>query len=317
MEKFKAIHFNHLRYEAHYEFLWVFSRLVEEYSAVKTLLAGRFEAFLVLLAKEKKLLDAARTSALTKRIADADRRVDRAVSGIKAAIHAARHSLDATVAEAARALHIRLREFGNIRGKAYEEESAAVQVLLSDLQNAYAQQVSMLGLHEWVVELMEAEAAFTQLYLQRGDEMAARPQEHMIDVHRDIEASYHDMITLIVASSIVNTSGVYDEFIAKLNVQVAYFSEHNHHHARKDISVGSHCVVESIDVQPHTGKVITPIPKVFYREEGKPTVELIFTEHFTVTYRNNKNVGMASVVIRGKGAYKGQKTVTFTIAKEV
>jgi broad specificity phosphatase PhoE len=315
MGKIKVIHFQHLRNEAHYEFLWIFNHLVEEYSAVKTLLAGLLDAFLVLLAKEKRLLDAARTSALTKQIADADHRVDRAVSGLKAVINAARYSLDATVAEAARALYLRLREFGNIRRKAYEEESAAVQVLLSDLGNAYAQQVSTLGLHEWMMELMEAEAAFTRVYLQRGDETAIRPQERMVDVRRDIEASYHDMVTLIVASSIVNTSGVYEEFIAKLNAQVAYFSEHNHIHARKDISVGNRCVVEAIDAQLHTGKAITPIPKVSYREKGKPSVELVFTEHFTVTYRNNKNVGMASVIIRGKGAYKGQKTVTFTIAK--
>jgi hypothetical protein len=317
MRKIKAIYFEHLRNDAHYEFLWVFSHLVEEYSAVKALLAGLLDAFLVLLAKEKKLLDAARVSALTKQIVDADRRIDRAVSGIKAVINAARYSLDVTIAEAARVLYLRLREFGNIRRKAYEEEAAAVQVLLSDLGSAYAQQVSILGLHEWMRELMEAEAAFTRLYLQRGDETAIRPQERMVDMRHDIETSYRGMTTLINAAAVMDAAGTYDEFIAKLNAQVVYFSEHNHIHARKDISVGNHCVVEAIDVQQHTGKAITPIPKVSYRAEGKPTVELVFTENFTVTYNNNKNVGTASVVIRGKGAYKGQVTVTFNIAKEV
>jgi hypothetical protein len=315
MKKIKAIIFSYLRNEAHYEFLWIFRHLVDEYQQVKTLLGGLFNAFLALLDTEKKLLDAARASALTKQIADADHRVDRAVSGIKATVNAARHALDPAVAEAARVLYVRLREFGNIRGKAYEEESAAVQVLLNDLNSTYAPQVALVNMQTWVAELMDAEAAFTQLYLQRGGEVASRPQERMTDIHRQIEASYHSMTTLIDASAIVDASSVYDEFIAKLNAQVTYFSEHNHHHVRKDISVGDHCVVELIDVQKYTEKAITPIPKGYYREEGKPTVELVFAKDFSVTYKNNVKVGMAELTLHGKGAYKGQKTVTFNITK--
>jgi hypothetical protein len=315
MKKIKAIYFEHLRNEAHYEFLWIFSHLVDEYQQVRALLAALYDAFLVLLATEKKLLDAARASVLTQQIADADHRVDRAVAGIKATVNAARHALDAAVAEAARVLYVRLREFGNIRGKAYEEESAAVQVLLDDLNGVYAPQVALVGLQAWVAELTEAETAFTQLYLQRGSEIALRPQERMTDVRREIEASYHVMSTIIGASTIVDTSGAYDEFIAKLNTQVTYFNEHNHHHARKDLSAGEACVVEPIGTQSYTGKAITPLPKGYYREAGKPTVELVFAKDFSVTYKNNIDVGTANLTLHGKGAYKGQKTVTFNIAR--
>jgi hypothetical protein len=315
MKKIKAIYFVYLRNEAHYEFLWIFRHLVDEYQQVKTLLGALFNAFLALLDTEKALLDAARASALTKQVADADHRVDRAVSGIKATVNAARHALDPVVAEAARVLYIRLREFGNIRGKAYEEESAAVQVLLDDLNSTYVPQVSYVNLQSWVSELVEAEAAFTQLYLQRGGEIAFRPQGRMTDVHREIEASYHSMTTLIDASAIVDASTVYDDFIAKINAQVTYFNEHNHHHARKDISVGDHCVIETIDTQKYTEKAVTPIPKGFYREEGKPTEELVFAKDFSLTYKNNTEVGMAEVTLHGKGAYKGQKTVTFNISR--
>jgi hypothetical protein len=172
-----------------------------------------------------------------------------------------------------------------------------------------------VGLLSWVAELMDAENTFTQLYLQRGGEIAFRPQERMTDVRREIEASYHGMSTLIDASAIVDASGVYDEFIAKLNAQVTYFNEHNHHHARKDLGVGEACVVEPIDVQKFTEKAVTPIPKGFYREEGKPTVELTFAKDFSLTYKNNTDVGTAEVTLHGKGLYKGQKTVTFNIAR--
>jgi hypothetical protein len=314
MKKIKNIWFNYLRNEAHYEFLWIFRHLLDEFPIVKALVAILYEAFIALLALEKKLLDAARASALTQQLADADHRVDRAVSGIKATINAARYALDARVAEAARVLYIRLREFGNIKGKAYEEESAAVEVLLSDLSTTYAPQAALVGLGDWITELTEAEAAFTQLYLQRGDETALRPQERMVDVHHEIEAIYRKMTTLIEASAITSaTPEAYDEFINKLNVQVAYFNEHNHHHARKDIGAGDHTVVEPIDTQVFTGKAITPLPKARYRENDKPEVELVFAKDFSVTYKNNVDVGTAEVTLHGKGAYKGQKTVTFNI----
>ena len=98
MKKIKAVYFNSLRNEAHYEFLWIFNHLVDEFPAVKTLIAALYAAFAALLATEKKLLDAARASALTQQLVEADHRVDRAISGIKATINAARFSLDPAVA---------------------------------------------------------------------------------------------------------------------------------------------------------------------------------------------------------------------------
>jgi hypothetical protein len=74
-------------------------------------------------------------------------------------------------------------------------------------------------------------------------------------------------------------------------------------------------VVETIDTQKYTEKAVTPIPRGYYREEGKPTVELVFAKDFSVTYKNNKEVGTAELTLHGKGAYKGQKTVTFNIAR--
>jgi hypothetical protein len=314
MKKIKSIDFSHLRNEAHYEFLWVFRHLVDEFPAVKTLVGVLYEDFITLLVLEKKLLDAARVSALTQQLVEADHRVDRAITAIRAVINAARHSLDPAVAEAARVLYIRLREFGDIRGKAYEEESAAVQVLIDDLGNTYVQQTSLVGLQSWLTELTTAEAEFTRLYLQRGSEAAGRPTERMADVHREIEEKYRNIATFVDVSSIT-TPGEYDGFIAKLNVQVQYFNEHNHRPARKDLGAGDHTVIEPIETQQYTGRPITIIPEVHFREEGKETKRLYLGEDFSVTYKNNVEVGQAELTIHGKGEYKGQKSLSFHIAR--
>ena len=314
MKKIKNIDFSHLRNEAHYEFLWIFNHLINEYPAVQTLIAALYNAFDALLATEKKLLDAARASALTQQLADADHRVDRAISGIKATINAARLSLDPAVAEAARVLYIRLREFGDIRSKAYEEETAALQVLINELFTTYGAQVQLVWLTAWMPELLISVGAFHELYMARSDEAAAKPTERMVDVRREIEASYHGITTLIDASAIT-TPGACDEFIAKLNVQVHYFNEHNHHHARKDLGAGDHCVIEPLGTQAYTERPVTPVPAVHFREDEKKTERLYMGTDFSVTYKNNTDIGMAELTIHGKGAYKGSKTTTFMIAR--
>ena len=317
MKKIRSIYFCYLRNEAHYEFLWTYLNLVDAFSNVKALVAALYNTFASLLATEKKLLDAPRASALTEKIAEADSRIDRAISAIIATIQAARYSLDQAIAEAARLLQIRLREFGDIRTKAYEEESAAIQVLLTDLTTTLYPKVQLIaGLVNWVSELSAAETTYTQLYVQRNTEISQRPKERMIDVRRQIEATYNGMTTIIDASAITNTTGAYDTFIAQLNAQIDYFNEHNHRHARKDIGVGDSCYVEEIASQPYTGKAITPLPKeVYYHEAGKPAVELVFTQDYSLTYKNNVEPGTADLILHGKGAYRGQKTVTFTISR--
>jgi hypothetical protein len=45
------------------------------------------------------------------------------------------------------------------------------------------------------------------------------------------------------------------------------------------------------------------------------THQLSLGKDFSVTYKNNTHVGTAEVTIHGKGAYKGQKTVTFNITR--
>jgi DNA gyrase/topoisomerase IV subunit A len=314
-QKIKEINFSRLRNEAHYEFLFVVYALLENFPEVRHVVELLLDKFIEVLDLEKRLLDAARTSAYTQQIADADHRVDCAISGIKGVVKANLNSFDKSIAEAARVLYLRLKELGKIQRKAYEEESAAVQVLLSELTGKLAPQVELItGLKEWVSELAMAEAEFTSLYMNRNVEIADKPQERMPDVRRQIQEIYHQMLILITAAVMTEEREEYNEFIVQLNAQIKYFNEHNHHHTRKDIATGDHCIIDPIETQTYTGKGITPIPQVYYHEEGKPDIELGFAVDFFVTYKNNIDVGMAKCIVHGKGGYKGQMTVTFNIS---
>ena len=60
----------------------------------------------------------------------------------------------------------------------------------------------------------------------------------------------------------------------------------------------------------YTGKKLTPPPSITYNG-----MTLKKGTDYTVTYRNNKNAGVAKAIIKGKGNYKGKVTKTFKIVK--
>lgn len=69
--------------------------------------------------------------------------------------------------------------------------------------------------------------------------------------------------------------------------------------------------VERIANQVYTGSAIMPLPVV---KNGRNV--LTQGEDYTLSYQNNVEVGTAAVIIEGKGAYAGERRVTFQIAAD-
>jgi hypothetical protein len=319
MHNIKSITFSYLRNEAHYEFLYFYVNLLDRYQHVRQIIEHIYPEFTQALELEKSLIDSARSSDLTKKLEEEDARIDRDVTGIKIAVKAASYNTDPLIVEAARILQNRLKDFGNIKAKAYKEEAAAVQILVDDLQMTYAVQVTLIGLTAWVDDLVVAENRFVQFYEERNRQIANRPKERLIDVRHRLESIYRSMNRYIAASATIEENTEFIEFINELNANIDYFNEHNHRTRKKNLSVTDHTIVEPIPTQNYmNGKAITPIPIAHYRMGGGvPVVELEFGVDFSLTYRNNKEVGMAMVILHGKGKYKGIVTVTFNIARQV
>jgi hypothetical protein len=300
------IRFGHLRNEAHYEILVIFDSLLNKFTVVKALVSMFYTLFLQLLNREKQLVDAAKKSPLTEDLTEADKRIDRDLTAMRDAVKSAMNHFTPSVAKAGKELYERLKDFGNIREKSYEEESAAVQVLISDLQTKFAPQVAAVGLTQWLSELYNAEAAFTAIYLQRNAEDSAREQDNMKEVRKEIEAVYKKMI--IIIENNMNTTGeaTCGQFARELNEAIKYANEHIHRHVKTDIAEAT---VKTIDDQPYTSRPVIFIPEVWHNHR-----ELVATVDYTFTFRNNIQPGNAELILRGIGDFKGKKTVTFTIA---
>ncbi|MDR3245142.1 MAG: DUF6261 family protein [Prevotellaceae bacterium] len=308
--KFLSLRLSRLLSEEHFQFMKLFTQLLDRFPVIKSLVVTLYALFVDLLAQESQLVDAERGSAFSHLIAEADARIDRTVVGINSTVNAGLHHFDPVVVASAERIHVRMKAFGNIEGKSYEGESAAVGILIDDLRGKFSGDVTLLSLAVWIDELEAAHVNFDQLFEQRNVEWADKPDTGLRDIRRQMDDTYRQMTERIAAAATLDDTGTFTEFVRQLDREITYFNEHSPHHARKDIS---NVAVGDIPPQTHTGEQVIVIPDVFYTEEGQQTVKLVFAKDFTVTYRNNVEVGTAELVLHGKGRYRGSKTVTFNI----
>jgi hypothetical protein len=303
-----TIYFTYLRSEAHYQFLSLFNQLLMESPSVQSVVSMFYGEFTNLLDQEKQIVDRQKSSEFTKQIAEADHLDDRLITGIRETVNAALHHFNPAIVEAAQSVQLRLKAFGEIQSKSYEEEAAAIAILLDDLMSPeFSGRTMILGLDPWIYELSQSLNHFNELLRLRNVEEADKPQQRLREIRKQIELVYHNMVNHINSAAVLDQSNIYTEFINRLNTQITYFNDHNHHPAPISIRTAN---VDVIPIQQYTGEAITPIPVVFMGDK-----RLFFAKDFNLTYKNNIQCGVAEVNITGKGIYGGRKLVTFNIER--
>jgi hypothetical protein len=298
--------------DGHCEYNVEVSEMAHEYPDVEALWEDILPDYDIAVATEQSLLNYNRKSLLTKPIADTDKRRDNDIDNIKLITTAYLSSTDPEKAEYARQIIDRLNVLKGIKTKSYTKETADIKVLLNDLRVTFKNALPLLGLTDWVNTLEADNNAFIALFEQRNTEWSNRPKGNMRQSRGVTDGLYYKMIGTLNSEVTLNGDTKYHSFIDRLNTRIKYYKEHEYHPEHHDII---HSVAAPIPTQTYTGKAITPIPQVYYVEEGKETVELVFAVDFMVTYKENVNVGDAELLIHGKGKYTGKKTITFNIAR--
>jgi hypothetical protein len=318
MVKILGSRFHYYRNEAHYEFFVVFKGKVVLFPSVMSLIQNLFPEFNELLEQEEKSVDAQKKSPFTALIVNADSLNDKLILGIRETVSGAMRHYDATIAAAAVRLNDRLKDFGKIEKKSYEEEAGAISILINDLQiPPLATDIVTVGIDGWITQLSAAVENFKSLLTQRNESLApSLPKENLRTIRSKIEKVYRKMTAKVNAAAELDDTGAYDSFILQLNAEIQYFNDHTHQNFKKDLAAKDYTIIKDPGVQTYTGKAITPIPVVIYREPAKQDVSLTFGVDFSLTYKNNIKPGMAEIIVHGKGAYKGKISSTFTIDGE-
>ncbi|MDR2138975.1 MAG: DUF6261 family protein [Tannerella sp.] len=271
--------------------------------------------YLTLVAKNNEfraLLNKSYASLLTPQIKEKDRLRDSFLSEIKrTAKTAAGSSIPATAAAGAKLMEF-LTPFWNIDKEPMMSQTAQLFLLderLSADPVALAA-VDTLGLQPVIQSLSLANLELKNLYDERLNDTANTDGPSASSLKSEVVTAYDEFCGSVeITLSAIPTDAVQHIFNEMNDIRRKYIS-------RIPVPLSeSHTSAAPIAPQVRNGRHLTPIPRVFFNRDGKLD-ELVFAQDFTVTYRNNVEVGEAKIFIHGKGKYTGTYTTSFHIVAE-
>jgi hypothetical protein len=256
----------------------------------------------------KTEMDQPHSSLLTGPIKQATDLCDATLDDIKRSITTGSLSTVAAKTSAGKILKHFMKPFWNINKKPLLSQISMTGEMLArySATAALQQAAQTLAITDLFAALRTHTDALSNLYNQRlAEYVAALPPAS--GLRSTVAEDYNAVCDLTVRA--VNTEPVQDALVNLFNGVNDIRKKYSALSPAK-INLAD-AVTEPLPTQIYTGKAITPIPVMYYEGE-----ELVFAVDFSVTYKNNVEVGEATVIMHGKGRFSGQHTRKFNIARQ-
>jgi hypothetical protein len=264
-----------------------------------------------------------RSSEFTTAKAEVDHERDSVYAGMQATVHINLKHFSPDFRAATTHVNRLLESYGNVTHADYNAETADINSIVTRLRSdAYGTVVNILGLMPWINKLDQLNTLFNTYVDDTMQETAEKPAVSTCDARRETDDSLQRITQRIEALVTLNGPENFIPFRDEFNALVKVYNTHVHEHygrlhARTDIAPA---IIGSIDAQPYTGRPVTVIPEVALRKTAvdstQTLVELVFSQDFTVSYRNNIEPGTATLIIEGINHYRGEVITTFSILRE-
>jgi hypothetical protein len=209
-----------LHNEAWFQFFTEFKDLVTRFNPEVLDVNELFIMFMVLYGKADIALEVIRKSSETAQMEEADRKRDHTFRGFIDATKSGLNHFDPIKQQAATKLLVLVDHYGNIADKSLNEETATIHNFLQELTGAYAPQIAALGLADWVTELETKNNEFEDLVKQRNTEVSERTKFRMVEVRKETQDVYREIIDRIEALILINGDNAYSAFIDELNTYI-------------------------------------------------------------------------------------------------
>jgi hypothetical protein len=280
------------------------------------------EAYDAAVQQEAYVFKWGRKSEFTQKKARADRYRDHALKGIAGIIRNDTKHSDPVMRNHAIHLKNLLDAYGKLTRVAYDAETANIDSLLERLQgDDYEKAVKALGIARWVNELDQENQRFKGFAKSFADEQLAKPNITASAARRHSDLSLRTLTNHITSLITLNGQAEFQAFIDEFNVVVGHYNtvirEHyGRLHARINIAPAD---IVNIPIQAYTGKPVFVIPELTLTVEREGKVHVLhplFSEDFTVSYKNNIAPGTATLTVHGIGKFMGEIVTRFTIEAE-
>jgi hypothetical protein len=255
----------------------------------------------------KTEMDKPRSSLLTAQIKKANDICDATIDDIKRSVKAGSRSTVIDKSSAGKMLEHFMKPFWDLNRKPLMSQIAMTGEMLSRYQNdanlqAAAKDLAIDGLFYM---LAPYNTTLSGLYNQRLAEYAAETPAAS-GLRETVAEDYNSVCDVLVKT--LTTDPEEEDLITLFNKTNDIRKKYS---ALSPARINLSCTVtEPLHTHTYTGKAITPIPVLYY--DG---TELVFAVDFSVTYKNNIEVGEATAVMHGKGRFIGQHTRKFNIAR--
>jgi hypothetical protein len=276
------------------------------------LLATIFATLDANLAEFVALMNKSRTSPLTAELKDLDGQRDADMLELKQTLTINEKSRNPDKAAAAAMLMPVFKPYWHIRKEPMASQTAQLAVLGGRIAGIgdYLVALTTLDLMDTWLHLGTANASFKQLYEQRLDVETTAATPAATSMKNTVVSDYESFCTVLEQAVTAQPSPALQHLFDEMNELRKKYAPH--HRLTLD---AEHTTAEPIPTQSYFGgKPVTPLPRVFYQTDTE-TIELKFTVDYEVSYKNNTEVGEATMTLHGKGHYTGQYVTTFHIAR--
>ena len=208
-----------LRSEEHYQFHNEFIGLVNSIPDVLGL-GQSYPDYQGLVAIEAGLLNLIRKSPVTGELLEADTLRDSTIGGLFEVVSAAAKHFDAAVRQASAGVQFVLDQYEGISRKSYNEETAAIKSMITDLRENHSAEIAAIAVEGWVNELERNNSAFEELVKNRYTEVSTRPHSTMKEARQQVDDAYHGLTERINALIVINGPANYEAFVNELNERI-------------------------------------------------------------------------------------------------
>jgi hypothetical protein len=190
-----SIYLHRLKNESHAQFNRIVNEVWTKYGIDQLGIAALHRLYVLALNNEMEALDFIRGSSITVKITDQDHKRDLAYRGFCDTLKGATHHFDLEHQEAANLILNHTKHYGNIARKSLDDETIALDKLLSELREpVYWAALSLLGLQSWIDKLQEENDLFSKLMTERYIETANKTSNRMREARIETDKYYHAIV---------------------------------------------------------------------------------------------------------------------------
>ncbi len=217
-KQIERFNYKNLDNEKHVQYHETARQIMVKYNVEELGIKKAFDVYEPLLNTEVSLLDQLRKSGLTPEMEAMDKRRDELFNGFSSIVKACLVHYDADKRAAAEKVALIVKNYGAVASKPLDKETAAIEDLHRELMAPLTHTcVDQLGLAQWLAHMVDANRMFNDLMMQRYSETAQRPTETMKTARKKVDDAFRDVLNLIDALQLVNSTDANAALIAELN----------------------------------------------------------------------------------------------------